>query len=109
MKLGIFEHGWWQSAGQAASHDVRTLPVATHPSGNTHAADLAARLNNGTAVVDALRVEPVELLIDNGGVGLGFVTNPGQPDQLQMAHEVVDRPLWSHFIDPITTTFQGLD
>ena len=51
----------------------------------------------------------MERFIDNGGTGLGFVAKPDQLDQLQLAHEAVNRTLCSHFIDPIQTTFQGLD
>ena len=109
MRLGVFDHGWWKAASEALAHDACMLPIPTHPSGNPHSSDLAARLTGGSATVDALGDEQADLLVDNGGVGLGFVTKSDQPDQLQLAHEAVARPLCSHFIDPITTTFQGLD
>ena len=41
MKIGVFQHGWWNEACAALSHEVLPLPVAVHPSGNAHAADLA--------------------------------------------------------------------
>lgn len=109
MKLSIFEHGWWRAAAEARAHDTCPLPIPTHPSGNPHASDLAARIANGSSVVDILRKQSTDILVDNGGVGLGFVVRPDQLDQLQLAHEAVGRPLCSHFIDPISTTFQGLD
>jgi len=50
----------------------------------------------------------IGFLLDNGGTGLGFVCDPSRENNLQLAHEVAGCPLYSHFIDPLSTAFQGL-
>lgn len=108
MKLGIYEHGWWLNASQTISHDSISLPVATHSSGNAYAADLTERANNGKTILDRLMGSDVDLLIDNGGTGLGFVQGPGGPEDIKLVHEYAGKTLVSHFIDPLVTAFQGL-
>jgi len=109
MRIGVFEHGWWKKACEAGRHEVVDLPIAGHESGNAHRADLAARLNQGDTVRARLEGARVEALLDNSGTGLSFV-DPGAADAaLQLSHEALGLTLYSHFIDPITTAFQGLD
>ncbi|MFQ5495551.1 MAG: FkbM family methyltransferase [Phycisphaerae bacterium] len=105
----MFQHGWWSETCAAAGHESLALPVASHPSGNAYAADLAGRIDNGPAVVEALEHQSVDLLLDNGGTGLAFLHNTGGATDLKLAHETAGRVLCSHFIDPLSTAFQGLD
>jgi len=109
MNIGVFNHGWWKPACDALSRASLTLPIAEHPSGNAYAAHLGSRITNGETVAALLPGRGVGLLIDNGGTGLGFVRNQECADDLKLAHEVAGTPLCSHFIDPVSTTFQGLD
>lgn len=109
MHIGAFEHGWWKKACAAGRHDVVDLPIADDASGNAHRANLVARLNQGESVRSRLESTRVELLLDNSGTGLSFVDPMGPTTDLQLAHEAIGVPLCSHFIDPITTAFQGLD
>ena len=107
MKIGLFRHGWWRPACEALSHEVVELPIAGLPSGNPYEADLSARVANGASMNAILADADVDVLLDNGGTGLGF---SGQPDgaDLKLAHEVAGKPLLSHFVDPLVTAFQGL-
>lgn len=108
MKVGVFSYGWWDRACASLGHDAVALPMAQPASGNPHAADLAARLDNGGALVQALAEQHVDFVLDNGGVGLGFVPGDGGGDDVRLAHEAAGRLLVSHFIDPVVTVFQGL-
>jgi len=84
------------------------LPVA-RKEGNNYAADLEARIANGTALRKQLQGSQLDLLLDNGGSGLGFIRNPPGTNNVDLLHEAVEIPLVSHFIDPVQTVFQGLD
>ncbi len=95
MKIGVFSHGWWKEACAVLSHDVLELPVAEHPSGNSYAADLAARISSGTATARMLADDPVDLLVDNGGTGFGLVQGTGKEENLKLAHEVAGKQLVS--------------
>lgn len=109
MRIGVFEGGWWKAACDALGYEAVVLPRAEHPSGNPHAADLFGRITSGTSAVSLLADEnDVDFLLDNGGAGVGFVRGPGGGDDLILAHELVGKPLVSHFIDPLVTVFQGL-
>ncbi len=108
MRIGVFSHGWWKKACEILSHDVIDLPVAEHPSGNAYAADLNARIANGAKTAVALADRDIDLLLDNGGTGLGFVRAEEGTDNLKLAHEEAGRPLLSHFIDPLVTALQSL-
>ncbi len=108
MKIGVFDQGWWSGACEKLGHEVLGLPVAEHPSGNAYAADLAARVTNGTRATEILAAQDVDLLLDNGAAGLGFVRGGGDVDELKLAHEGAGKPLFSHFIDPVVTALQGL-
>lgn len=108
MRLGVFNNGWWAAACEALKRPGVLLPVAQHETGNAYAADLSSRLANGTVVADILRREPVDALVDNSGTGLGFIAGPGGISDLKLVHEMAERPLISHFIDPLVTAFQGL-
>lgn len=108
MRIGVFECGWWKAACEALGHETVSLPQPEHPSGNLHAADLPGRIAAGTSVVSILADKNVDFLLDNGAAGLGFVHGTGGGDDLALAHEVIGKPLVSHFIDPIVTVFQGL-
>ncbi len=107
MRLGVFDHGWWKPACTEAGHEVIELPVA-HASGNAYAADLSARRQAGAQVLDALRSRGPDFLLDNGGTGLSFLTGQRGEDNVDLLHERLRVPLWSHFIDPIVTSLQGL-
>ena len=109
-RIGTFEHGWWRDACAALGHTAVPLPVAAHASGNAYAAGVAGRVENGQRVVSLLAEQPADFLLDNGGTGLGFVRG-GDPAaaEVKLAHEIAGRVLVSHFIDPLTTSFQGLD
>ncbi len=107
--LGVFQHGWWKGACEAAGLAALELPVASHPSGNAYAADLAARLANGTAVDRTLKGHSPNVCLDNGGTGLAFLPDARGGDRLDLLHERLQTPLISHFIDPLVTAFQGLD
>ncbi|MCH9035332.1 MAG: glycosyltransferase [Planctomycetes bacterium] len=107
MKIGVFAHGWWKPACEALGHEIVDLPSPQHPSGNVHAADLAGRIANGAQIAAKLAEQRVDLMLDNSGCGLGFVNDRGG-DRLKPVHEATDNFLFSHFIDPIVTVFQGL-
>ncbi len=109
MKLGLFRHGWWDPACKAVGCESFALPIAEHSSGNAYAAQLSGRIANGETVASLLGGSGVDLLLDNGGTGLGLVRGGDCAEGLKLAHEVTAIPLCSHFIDPLTTTFQGLD
>lgn len=109
MRIGAFEHGWWKMACAAGRHEVVDLPIAGHGSGNAYRADLAARLHQGDAVRSRIERAGVEWLLDNSGTGLSFVDPVLPSAALQLTHEALGVPLVSHFIDPMTTAFQGLD
>ncbi|UCC29669.1 MAG: FkbM family methyltransferase [Phycisphaerales bacterium] len=108
MRIGAFRHGWWKRACETLSLDVTDLPVAEHPSGNAYAADLNARIANGSKTAAVLADLDVDLLLDNGGTGLGFLRVAEGADNLKLVHEEAGRPLLSHFIDPLATALQGL-
>lgn len=107
--LGVFQHGWWKSACDAAGRPALELPVAPHSSGNAYAADLAARVANGTTVERTLTDHKPQAWLDNGGTGLAFLPDVRGGDRLDLLHERLQIPLLSHFIDPLVTAFQGLD
>jgi len=109
MKIGVFNHGWWKGACDALSRQSLSLPIAEHSSGNAYSADLGARIANGEAVSAMLGGSGVGLSVDNGGTGLGFARNEECADDLKLSHELAATPLCSHFIDSLTTSFQGLD
>ena len=110
MRVGVFEHGWWRDACVALGHEPVPLSIATHESGNAYAAGIAARTENGERVASTLSDRPPDVLLDTGGTGLGFVRNPAAAaTDVKLAHETAGRVLVSHFIDPLTTSFQGLD
>jgi FkbM family methyltransferase len=110
MRIGVFQHGWWTDACNAARHEVIPLPIAARPSGNAYAANLAGRLAHAPTVLTALSNSRPDFLLDNGGTGLVFVADTtADSPRVQLAHEVAGLPLCSHFIDPMTTTLQGLD
>jgi len=108
MKLGVFDHGWWQRACEATSQAATVLPVAHHPE-NNYAADLEARIANGTALRDQLAETDIDFLLDNGGTGLAFIRNPPGSSNVDLLHEAIGKPLVSHFIDPLTIALQGLE
>ncbi len=108
--IGVFEHGWWPGACAALQQEFIPLPIATPAGGNAYEADLAARIANGGRVASLLTDRSTAFLLDNGGTGLGFVRGSGSaPTEVKLAHEVTGQGLVSHFIDPMTTSFQGLD
>ncbi|UCF33734.1 MAG: glycosyltransferase, partial [Phycisphaerales bacterium] len=107
MKIGVFDNGWFKGACKALGHDPILLPVASGAGGNAYAADIAARRANGTAIVEQLRGARPDLILDNGGAGIAFVSGAGGGD-VRLAHEALGIPLYSHFIDPLVTAFQGL-
>lgn len=109
MRIGVFEHGWWKKACAAGRHDVVDLPIAGHTSGNAHRADLASRMEQGDIIRTRLEGSRVDMLLDNSGTGLSFADPLAPTAALQLTHEALGVPLCSHFIDPITTAFQGLD
>ncbi len=86
------------------------LPVAVGNDGNPYHADLSHRIANVRAVAARFAEAPPDFLIDNGGTGLSFVTGvEGAGASLRPLHEALERPLLSHFIDPLVTAFAGLD
>lgn len=109
MRIGVFNHGWWKGACEALSYDVLELPVAQHADGNAYTAGLAARIEGGKGAIELLAGQDVDLLVDNGGTGLGFTPGSAGEADLKVAHEVAGKILLSHFIDPLVTAFQGLD
>jgi FkbM family methyltransferase len=109
MRIGVFSNGWWDGACRRSGHEPISLPVANHPSGNAYAADLPGRIGNGKRTTELLAQQTVDLLIDNGGTGLGFVPGGQGVANLGLAHELAGKPLVSHFIDPLVTSFQGSD
>ncbi len=109
MRFGVFNHGWWKAACEAAGHDVSTLPVAQHPSGNAYSADLASRIANGGAIAGFTSAHETDLWLDHGGTGLAFAPDSGAAAALRPLHEVTGVPLCSHLIDPLSTSLQGLD
>ena len=109
MRIGVFDHGWWEGACRALSHQAVALPVAGHETGNAYTADLAGRLEAGTDLTSRLAENAVDLLVDNGGTGLAFVRRDDGGENLDHLHEVRGKVLCSHFIDPLTTALQSLD
>jgi len=109
MRIGTFNSGWWEAACGALSHQAVILPAPTAAEGGTYAADLSIRFRGGVALAERLGRQPVDLLLDNGGAGLGFVAGADGADDLRLAHEAAGRVLVSHLIDPVSTAFQGLD
>ena len=109
MGIGVFQHGWWNGACAAAGSEHVELPIAGHPSGNAYCADLAGRLENGERVVASGVTRGGDLWIDNGGTGLGFVRDEAAATGLRLAHEAAGATLCSHLIDPLSTSFQGVD
>ncbi len=107
VRIGVFDHGWWKPACDALSLDSFVLPAASPPDGNAYAADLTLRIAHGTAIAEILASQPVDLLLDNGGVGLGLFRADGE--RVELVHERARKVLCSHFIDPLVTAFQGLD
>ncbi len=108
MKIGVLRSGWWEGACAAAGHEVIELPLTTGEDGNPHTADLDRRKELGGQLVPLVRETAPDFLLDNSGTGLAFVGDESDGDGLQLAHEHARLPLWSHFIDPLVTTFQGL-
>lgn len=108
MKIGVLRSTWWEGACAAAGHEVVELPLTVGADGNPHAADLDQRTELGGQLLARLQETQPDLLLDNGGAGLAFVGDESDGDGLQLAHEQVGATLWSHFIDPLVTTFQGL-
>lgn len=106
MAIGVFQHGWWKGACQSGQREHFDLPIAQHPGGNAYQADLASRLENGERVAAA---RGGNLWIDNGGTGLGFVRDESAAIGVRLAHEVAGVTLCSHLIDPLSTSFQGVD
>ena len=107
MRIGLFSHGWWRSACETLGHEIVDLPAARHSSGNAYSADVSGRTASGTNAADILAARPVDLLLDNGGTGLGFVRGVPSGTRLKPAHEAVATILCSHFVDPMVTAFQG--
>ena len=108
MRIGVFQSGWWSGASAALGIDCVELPIATHPSGNSYQADLSGRTSTASDALSRISMNPADLLLDNGGAGLLFVRMEGQAQNYQLFHEQLKLPLASHFIDPLTTSFQGL-
>jgi len=109
MNLGVFNHGWWANACRASDRPFIELPIASSPNGNAYCADLRARLELGDSLTARLQADLPDVFLDNGGTGLNFIPTPQADNHLQCLHESFHRPLISHFIDPVTTTYQGLD
>lgn len=109
MRLGLFRNGWWQEAARSLNLAHVDLPIAEHASGNAYAADIEARVVNSVAITEAHKHEPVDLFLDNSGTGLTLSRDVATSDSIKLMHEALGKPLCSHFIDPITTSFQGLD
>ncbi len=107
MKIGVFNSGWFDRACQALRHELVSLPVPEHKNG-PYAADIEARKQSGANLVRLMEESLTELLVDNGGAGIGFVQAEGDPQDVRLAHETAAKPLYSHFIDPMVTAFQGL-
>lgn len=108
MKIGLYKHGWWKAACEAASHEVVELPVAQPDAGNTYAADVPARSASGVQAHRILTQQHVDLMLDNSGTGLGFVRDQAKPNRARPVHETVGAVWCSHFIDPLVTAFQGI-
>lgn len=110
MRIGVFDHGWWAPACEALGHDPVGLPVAAGSDGNPYHADLSQRISGAQAVAERFAQAPPDFLIDNGGTGLSFAAGVnGANADIRPLHEALDRPLLSHFIDPLVTAFEGLD
>ena len=107
-RLGIFGQGWWADASRAGGHEVVDLPTATHDNVNPYAADIGARVRAGREAIDHLQGNAVDMLVDNGGVGLAFVPDDANPDRFKPVHEAIDRVWCSHFVDPIVVALQGI-
>lgn len=108
MQIGVVEGGWWQKACEAANLNHVSIPCAAGSAGQPYSADLAARIAWGERAAPQLAEAGVELILDNGGQGLGFVPGAGGQNDLKLLHEYIGAPLVSHFIDPLVTVFQGL-
>ena len=107
MKIGVLQSGWFDRAAGVLSIDTVPLPVPAHPLG-PYKADPASRTANGTEIERLLREKPVDLMVDNGGAGLAFITGQNQDANVSLAHEKLGTTLYSHFIDPMVTAFQGM-
>jgi len=109
MRIGLLQHGWWTAACEALGKPVVALPAARHANGNAYAADLAARTANAAEILRIAERQPLDLLLDNGGTGLGFAAAGEGDGSFDLLHERLKVPLCSHFVDPITTALQGLE
>ncbi|MCH7704254.1 MAG: glycosyltransferase [Planctomycetes bacterium] len=109
MKIGIFQHGWWREAIAVGGHDPIELPMPDVTAAGPYVADLSTRRENGSAMHAVLTEQPVDVMLDNGGVGLAFLPGTQGPNDLRLVHEAAGVRLFSHFIDPVTTVMQGLD
>lgn len=108
MTIAVFENGWWRRACEARRVAAAPLPVARGADGNVYAADVPARLSNGEALFANEAALSADFWLDNAATGLAFVPGRDGPDDLHLAHERAGRVLFSHLIDPVVTTFQGM-
>ncbi|MEK6675405.1 MAG: FkbM family methyltransferase [Planctomycetota bacterium] len=108
MRIGLTNYGWWKEACQEEGHETISLPAAVGVDGNAHGATLASRTAMAAEWSSMLSDQPVENLLDHGGTGLSFLPSQ-QNDSVDLFHERMGLPLVSQFVDPVTTSFQGLD
>ncbi|MGB0715915.1 MAG: glycosyltransferase family protein [Phycisphaerae bacterium] len=110
VTFGVFEGSWWSHACNAFDYPTIQLPIARGANGNPHHADINDRAAAARVARERLGDGPFQpdLLIDNGGAGLLFDANDDL-SQVRPLHEAIERPLISHFIDPLVTVFQGFN
>ncbi|MHC5110660.1 MAG: glycosyltransferase family protein [Planctomycetota bacterium] len=110
ISLATSACGWWADACRAFNYEHIELPVAAGQGDNPHTADVSERAQVAQAAGARLAecgAKP-DLLLDNAGTGLLFcVSQDGQ--QVRPFHETINVPLVSHLIDPLVTTFQGIN
>ncbi len=107
-RIGLFPQGWWKGACDALEIDVVDLPTQSMSEASPYSANIGSRLANGQTLAPLLRDDNSSFMLDNGGTGLAFLRNLEAQTDLQMLHETAGRLLCSHFVDPLTTAFQGI-
>ncbi len=108
MNFGIIGDQWWTAACEATGRSYVPLPPAVQPPAHPYSPDLGTRSEIGPRWQAALRDQPADALLDNGGAGLAFIPDPETPTSVKLLHEICDLPLASHLIDPLVVVFEAL-
>ncbi|UCE58755.1 MAG: glycosyltransferase family 1 protein [Phycisphaerales bacterium] len=108
MRIGLIAGTLWEAACRSCGIDPIELesPFTTQ---TPYDADLAARVETGRRILEAIKPDPPDVLLDNGAAGLTFIEGPGGMSDLKLTHEYAGVPLVSHFTDPVTVVLRRLN